>query len=222
LSHDTDKFLDSCESAKIDDNICWRVAVTVHFHHEARIKFHRQLRELLETGCRAWQSAADDWTDREIAKGTNGSPLRMSAFLNGECSNAAYKFLKACEQGTKTPEASWLETERGFGQFITVLRQAGSARRMWFDREQLVAFERVFSGYWEIEKMWLEPHQDARAARKAFKALGGDDVLRGFLHNGEHQTLVQWYNVNIALSYRSNKYKTASIAARALVQGIIE
>lgn len=195
-------------------------------HIEARLAIHAKLRALLELGCERWQ-AADEKLSLAAFRRKENRKLKFRTFLDEEFDNAAYKFWRACEQGTKTPEQAWIETERAFQQFMGRLRRSGDPHRVkWFEpfEQEIQQFENDFAAYWEIEKKWLQPIQKQRENLKLFAKIGGREMnraIRGGDSNGRLE-FSNWCNEVIAKQYELNNYRQAALNGQAVIDGCIQ
>jgi hypothetical protein len=189
-------------------------------HFEARLAIHGQLKVLLHKGCERWQ-AADESASLAAFRRLGRKP-KLRTFLDEEYENAAYQFWRACQQGTKTPEDTWIETERAFEQFMIRLRRPGVASgKRWFDSDDLKDFEDNWEAYWEIEKKWLVPFQERRASLKLFVELGGNDMVALLKGNktDRFEQFGRWWMPIINEPYDQNDYRKSRARIAAIMIG---
>jgi len=199
-------------------------------HVEARRRFHEKFAELIAKGCRRWQADREEVTEKQFERHLQSgiSKLKTATFLKEECDDASRKFWDACVQGTKSPEEVCFATELGFQHTVERLKRSGKEKngkfRLWFDREDLEAFEKDWEAYWEIEKQWLQPIQDRRDALHLFRTSGGRDALQDFLADtrDSKRHISGWLNRQVFDRYFRNEFNKSADLISAFSLGVTE
>jgi hypothetical protein len=183
-----------------------------------------KLDELISKGCTRWQAQREGMGEQAFQRLRR--KLRIAAFLKEECEDASYRFWADAKESRNMPEWAWMQMERKFEKFIRQLRHAGRQTpdgtiKLWFKKSELDAFEAEFWSYWEVEKQWLRPRQKNADDIRAFRDLGGEEMLNAAIN--EKNGLVDfhnWVRNNTVALYINNEYRKSLRNSNVILSGI--